>query len=126
MAQKLDKVIDLSDIPGCSVVTVTIRVLTGRDSLAAAERSIGRDGKPNPLVGMLHRSHMIADAITHVDGNEVIAPYLAWEDWNVRTQAFVERAYDLINGVSREEMDRFLAKHGLVPAPTQEPSAQHI
>ena len=108
---------DLTDFPGCSVQSFTLRELSGSDSLAAASRSINPQG-PNPIFGFQHRNQCVADAIVAVDGKPVTTPYVAWETWNLRTQEFVTKAYDEMNGVSKEEMERFLAKAGLKPAVT--------
>jgi hypothetical protein len=111
-ANDTDREIDLSDFQGCSVKSVTLRVMTGRDSLAAAMRSVDPKGGPQPLMGFYHRSNLLADAIVRVDGQPVVTPYVQWEDWNTRTQGFIEAAYDKLNGITKAEMDRFLAKHG--------------
>lgn len=113
---------DISDFKGCSIRSFTLREMHGRDSIAAAQRSV-KPGEPNPIYGFQHRSQIIADAIVRVNGADVPTPYVAWEDWNIRTQTFVERAYDEMNGVSKEEMERFLGRHGLKPSDTQEASA---
>ena len=115
---------DLSDFPGCSVESFTLRELRGHDSIAAAQRSVV-PGEVNPIYGFQHRSQIIADAIVKVNGKEVHSPYLQWEDWNLRTQNFVEMAYDKMNGVAKEEMDRFLAKHGMKREATPAASAPH-
>jgi len=112
---------DISKYENVDVRSFTLRIVTGQDSLDATARSIGKGDRPNPMLTFSARSNTIADAIVAVNGVQVVTPYVQWEDWSLRTQAFVERAYDRMNGVTNAEMDDFLGRHGLMPKPTPEP-----
>lgn len=112
---------DISKYPEVDVQSFTLQVMNGQDSLDATARAVGSDGKPNPMIAMKARSELISDSIVKVNGQEVpFKPYTEWENWSLRTQTFVERAFDKLNSVTQDEMDDFLGRHGLIPKKTPE------
>jgi hypothetical protein len=121
--------VDISTFENVSVRSFDIVELRGRDSIDAAVRAI--DPKAQ-AVSMLvansrHKSEMIAAAITHVNGEPVVRPHGAWEEWNLRTQEMVNDAFDFLNSLSRAESDDFLAqlrkaRAAEVGSPTTAPS----
>lgn len=118
--------VDISEYEGCDIQSFDLRPLKGKDSLAAVQRSVDPKGNLQPgfIISVHHRNNMIAEAITHVNGEPVVSPYVGWDEWSIRTQEFVVAAYDKLNNVSAEEMKSFLAKLGKKATPTPPPSAQ--
>lgn len=105
--------IDLSKYKGLSIKSIDLKELIGEDSIAAAQRSVPRNGGGSAfLVNVEHRNQMIADAITQVNGEPVIQPYLGWMKWNLKTQDFVVLAFDHMNSLTAKERDDFLAQIG--------------
>lgn len=113
---------DISRYPDVDIRTFTLQIMTGNDSLNATARAVGRGDRPNPMITFTSRSNLIADALVKVNGEEVIRPYVVWEEWSLRTQTFVERAFDRLNSVTQTEMDDFLSRHGLTPKATPDPT----
>lgn len=114
---------DVSKYPEMDIKGFTLQIMTGNDSLDATARAVGKGDKPNPMLTFSARSNLIADAIVRIDGQDVIRPYVQWEDLSLRTQTFIEKAFDCINGVTNGEMEDFLVSHGLKPSKTQDPTA---
>ena len=116
---------DISKYSEVDIRSFTLQVMTGNDSLDATARAVGKGDRPNPMVTFAARSNLIADAIVKVDGQDVVRPYIEWESWSLRTQTFVERAFDALNSVTKVEMDDFLSSHGLMPKEATAPTAPH-
>lgn len=113
---------DLSKHQRVNVKSFDLEELTGRDSIDAAARVTPppTPGVPAPSgtqVAIAHKNALIAQSITHVNGEQVVRPYTAWEQWTLRTQDFVVAAYDRLNTVDRKEEEDFLSAHfGSPPA----------
>lgn len=103
--------IDLSRFKGVSIRSFEIEELTGRDNIDALAQALGPDqGKGMSLLQMntAHKNQLIANAISSVNDEPVVRPFTAWENWNLKTQEFVVKAFDKINDISKEEMESFL------------------
>lgn len=111
-------------IKGTTVKSLVLRELIGDDSDAAAARVVASDMKQvhGFLLSRAHTEQCIADAITHVNGDPIITPYLAWTKWNLRTREFVIAAYNRMNSTTEAELNDFFKQLGLVDADV-EPSA---
>lgn len=115
-----------------SVKSFELEILAGRDSLDATARSIApmpADGTPptptHPLVfGVLHRNQLIAQSISKVNGQLVERPFIAWQDWSLRTQEFVVAAYQRLNEAKKSELDDFLGASFGTPQRPNDASAQ--
>jgi hypothetical protein len=97
-------------IEGLDVQSVTVRVVNGEDSLAAAARCLTSDGKEisGPLFGMMMRQQIVAQAIVEVDGKPVVgACCVQYPRWSNRTRDFVGEVFDFLNEASEEEKRDF-------------------
>lgn len=102
-----------------SIKSFELEELVGRDSMDAAARSMPpapSDGSaPAPIhpgqFGIMHRNQKIMQAISKVNDQAVIRPHMEFQDWTLRTQAFVCLAFDRMNDVTKEEENDFLVLH---------------
>lgn len=96
--------------------------LIGKDSLDAAARAAPPGASVNPAqLDALLLNQLIAQSISAVNGEAVMRPYTAWENWSLRTQGFVIRAYHRLNGATNKEMDDFLDHHFGAPGGASSP-----
>jgi len=118
---------DLTKYRGVSIKSFDMDEMIGRDSLDALARAVGpRDDNAPPVSGyqmqVSHRNQLIAQAISKVNDEVVMRPYLAWTDWTLRTQEFVLAAHGRLNEATKDEVDGFLAAHFVSP---EEPSKRN-
>lgn len=118
---------DLSKIRGVSISSFDMEEMTGVDSMDAAARALGPRPSENMSayqINILHRNQLVAQSISKVDDHVVIRPHTQWENWNLRTQEFVMRAYTRLNEATAKEVEDFIKAHfDDAPAEVSEPTS---
>lgn len=89
----------LKDENGETVRMVVLEELNGEEELDAIERG--------GMSGARANEQMIAQMISHVNGEEVTRPYLRWTKWPSRTRDFIRRAAHRLNSASEKELADF-------------------
>lgn len=114
---------DISKIRGASISSFDMEEMTGRDSMDAMARSLGPRPSENMSayqLNVLHRNQLVAQSISMVNGESVIRPHMQWEQWSLRTQEFVMRAYARLNEATKEEVEDFIKVHFDAPGEVSE------
>lgn len=119
---------NLSKYRGLSISSFDMEEMTGRDSMDAAARAIGprssEGAGPNAFqINIQHRNQLIAQSISKVDDENVVRPHIKWEDWTLRTQDFVVKAYMRLNEATDTEVDDFIKAHFGTPVAVSAPDS---
>lgn len=109
MSEREVKVVSLKKYRGMDVDSFGIVTISGEDVIRAAERCLPPDGKApdSNLFNILLRQQVIAGAIVEVNGKPVKGTCQASVQWGSRTREFVGRAFDYMNGVTKDEIEDF-------------------
>lgn len=110
--------VDLSKRRGCSVKSCVIVEQGATDTMDAASRVVPPGKDPSQITpqqfGLEFRMNQVAQAIESFVGLDDVEvklgghPCLQYRnEWNNRTRAFVDAAFDHLNGVSSEELEGF-------------------
>lgn len=101
---------DLSSFKGLDIQSFAIREAIGEDTIRAAERcALPTGAQPDEnLYSIMLRNQMIAGVIVEVDGQPVKGGACqAFLGWNEKTRKLVAKAYDRLNGTSKEDEEAF-------------------
>jgi hypothetical protein len=110
----MNKTFDLSKIPNLTILSVTMKPVTGQDVLDAAVRSVPLNGSrvDDAILGIMMRQQTVAQAIvayTSLNGQVHHTPEgcIASIGWSQRTREFIGEIFDHMNSVTMEERASF-------------------
>lgn len=99
---RVTKTFNLAGYRGVEIESFALQGMTGLDEIEAGKLA------ENDADGASSTDWAIALCITHVDGEPVHQPYVAWRHWNSITRAFVAQAWQRLTQPTEGDVKRFL------------------
>ena len=92
---------DESDVPEVLLDSISIRVLTGDDEVAAAARAFAAHGQGTSQIHLSEAE--LADAVVAVNGAPLPSPFLGLSKWDAPVLSLVRRLFRKLNDLPNDQ-----------------------